>query len=362
MAKNEEVSLVAITDKERTAVQFKLSINGETVTVDADSKKTDGNTIIWTGKTKISQSGTFNVTAYSKLKNKYSSCADSKTTVFVRENKDLLKETKEDRRVSDGLITLLAAFEGYVGNVYFDTLAGGLPTLGYGKVVYSGDSFYNDMTKTEALAQLYDTVNNGGYSSNVNSYLHSLDANYNQQQYDALVSFAYNIGYYGLKSDTEIPALIREAKEKKEADKTDKTAAYVNGTQVNFRTGAGTEYDSLGWLSYPDTITLLEEKLVNKNWYHVKDAEGREGYIYKDYVTLGVLSTEGEIYLSLIDKSEFSRVILEYHHASSNCIYGLLYRRVDELDLISNGDYDRDGDENRFGYSFTCYKDEDFKL
>ena len=362
VAENEEVNLVAITDKTRTAVQFKLNVNGETITVDATSKKNDGNTIIWTGKTAIPDAGTYKVTAYAKLGNKYSSCADSKTTVFVRGNKDLLKETKEERRVSDELITLLASFEGYVGNVYFDNLAGGIPTLGYGKVVYTGDSFYNDMTKTEAKAQLYDTVNNGGYSSNVNSYLTSLDANYNQQQFDALVSFAYNIGYYGLKSDSEIRALILESREKKEPEKVDKNVAYVNGTQVNFRKGAGTNFESLGWLTYPDALTLVEEKLVNEVWYHVKTADGTEGYIYKDFVTLGLPTVEGEIYLSLIDKAEFTRVLLEYHHAGSNCIYGLMYRRVDELDLFYYGDYERDGDENRFGYSFTCYKDSDFRL
>ena len=362
VAKNEEVCLVAITDKTRTAVQFKLSVNGETVTVDADTKKTDGNTIVWTGKTKIAEAGTYKVTAYSKLGSKYSSCADSKTTVFVRENKDLLKETKEERRVSDELIALLASFEGYVGNVYFDNLAGGIPTLGYGKVVYTGDSFYNDMTKTEAYAQLYDTVNNGGYSSNVNSYLLSLDANYNQQQFDALVSFAYNIGYYGLKSDSEIRALILESKEKKTPDKVDKNAAYINGTQVNFRKGAGTSFESLGWLSYPDALILVEEKLVNESWYHVKTADGTEGYVYKDFVTLGAPTIEGEIYLSLIDKSEFTRVVLEYHHAGSSCIYGLLYRRADELDVFYYGDYERDGDENRFGYTFSCYKDKNFTL
>lgn len=361
-AKNETVNLVAITDKTRTAVQFKIDINGTVKTIDATSKKADGNTIIWTGTTEISEAGTFKVTAYSKLGFKFSSCDDSKTTVFIRENKDLLKETNEDRRASDSLISLLASFEGYVGNVYFDNLAGGIPTLGYGKVVYVGDSFYNDMTKTEAYAQLYDTVNNGGYSSNVNSYLRSLDANYNQQQFDALVSFAYNIGYYGLKSDSEIRALILEAKEKKEVQNTDKNAAYVNGTQVNFRKGAGTEFESLGWLSYPDTLTLVDTKLHNDVWYHVKSSDGREGYIYKDYVTLGVPTVEGEIYLSLIDKAEFTRVMLEYHHASSNCISGLLYRRVDELDLFYYGDYERDGDENRFGYSFVCDRDKSFKL
>lgn len=362
VAKGETLNLVAVTDNTRTAVQFKIDVNGTVKTIDATSKKADGDKVIWTASTVLDTAGTFKATAYSKLGSGYFSCDDSKTTVFVRENKDLVKETKEYRRASDELISLLASFEGYVGNVYFDNLAGGIPTLGYGKVVYVGDTFYNDMTKTEALAMLYDTVNNGGYASNVNTYLESLDANYNQQQFDALVSFAYNIGYYGLRSDSEIRALILEAKEKKTVEKPEENSAYVNGTQVNFRKGAGTEFESLGWLSYPDSLTLLDTKLQNNVWYHVKTADGREGYIHKDYVTLGVPAVEGEIYLSLINKAEFTRVILEYHHASSTCIYGLLYRRVDELDLFYYGDYERDGDENRFGYSYACYKNNSFGI
>ena len=66
--------------------------------------------------------------------------------------------------------------------------------------------------------------------------------------------------------------------------------------------------------------------------------------------------------MSLINKDEFTRVILEYHHAGGNCVYGLLYRRADELDLFYFGDYERDGNENHFGYSYSCYKDKNFKL
>lgn len=361
-SKGEEITLVAITDKNRQGVQFKIDVNGDTKTVDATSQKTDGNTIVWTGTATLNTAGTFKVSAFSKYGNKYQTCDNGKTTVFVRETQDLVKESQETRRVSDDMIELLASFEGYVGNVYFDDLAGGLPTLGYGKVVYVGDVFYNDMTKTEAYAQLYDTVNNGGYSSSVNSYLKSLNANYNQQQFDALVSLAYNIGYYGLNSDSEIRALILDSFKKPESDEKDKTSAYVNDTQINLRSGAGTEFDSLGWLSYPDTLTLLDEKLVNNNWYHVKTADGREGYMYKDFVTLGVPVTEGDIYLSLIDRAEYTRVILEYHHAGSACIWGLLSRRVDELDVFYYGDYDRDGSENRFGYTFICPKNNSFTL
>lgn len=362
VAKNEKLSLVAITDKERTGVQFKIDVNGTTLTVDATNNKIDGNTIVWTGETTIASAGEFDVTAYSKVGNKYTTCSQGEFSVFVRETKDTAKETTEKRRVSDEGIALIAGFEGYVGNVYFDTLAGGIPTLGYGKVIYIGDEFYNDMTKTEALAQLYDTVNNGGYSSNVNSYLGTLKANYNQHQFDALVSFAYNIGYYGLKSDSEIRALILNSTEKIPQENVDKNAAYVNSTNVNLRKGAGTSFESLGLVNFPDTLTLLDTKLVNKSWYHIKTADGTEGYIYKDYVTLGAPEAEGDVYLSLIDKAEFTRVILEYHHAGSNCYYGLLYRRVDELELFYSGDYLRNGDSNKMGFTFACDKDKSFKL
>ena len=185
-AKNETITLYAVTDLTRTAVKFNVTVGSSVKTVNATSKVTDGDTLIWSGTTSISSSGTYNVVAYSKQNGDWQTCSssvdDAKTTVFIRETADINKETIEKRRASDELITLLSQFEGYSPSVYFDTIAGGIPTLGYGKVIYIGDTFYNNMTKQEAYAYLVQTVNDGGYTSAVNNYLDNYTIKRNQQQ------------------------------------------------------------------------------------------------------------------------------------------------------------------------------------
>ncbi len=350
----EEITLYAVTDTKRTDVKFEVYIGSKTVTINATEKKKDGNTYVWSGTTTISKSGTFDVLAYAKADGDWQTCSltpeDSKTTVFVRTTKDLNTETMETRRATDDLISLIAGFEGYSSSVYFDTIANNIPTLGYGKVLYLGDSFYNDMTRNEAYAYLVQAVNNDGYTSSVNSYLNKYNINRNQQQFDALVSFAYNLGSNAISGDNEFKKIFTAVTPVEGASDKD---AYINATDVNLRSGPSTSDKVITTLNVGDLLTLIKTE-PEDNWYHVKTQDGKEGYVYADYVTKGKPSTDMEFYLSKIDKKDFTELMLQYHHAGPTCVMGLLYRRVDELEVFFSGDYIRDGSGNKQGYSFKC--------
>lgn len=54
----------------------------------------------------------------------------------------------------------------------------------------------------------------------------------------------------------------------------------VNGTNVNIRSGPGTEYQSIGSVSSGTTLTITGK---SDNWYQV-NYNGRKGYIIEDYV------------------------------------------------------------------------------
>ncbi len=54
----------------------------------------------------------------------------------------------------------------------------------------------------------------------------------------------------------------------------------VNGTDVNIRSGPGTEYQSIGSVSSGTTLTITGK---SDNWYQV-NYNGRKGYIIEDYV------------------------------------------------------------------------------
>lgn len=356
-APGEKITLCAVTDKNRTAVKFEVNVGGKITTVNATDKTSDGNTYIWTGTTTISTSGTYDVVAYAKqsggdFKTCSDSCSDAKTTVFVRKTADKKAETTETRRATDELITLLSEFEGYSPCVYFDTIANNIPTLGYGKVVYIGDSFYNDMTKNEAYAYLVQTVNNDGYTSSVNKYLDGLKVSRNQQQFDALVSFVYNLGAYILSGDSDFKDIFLATGKAEDTSASD-TDAYISGNDVNFRAEPSISSEILACLAYGTKLTLIEKE-ASDNWYHVKTENGTEGYVHADYVKKGKLSASSDYSLGRVDKKAFTKLMLQYHHAGPTCVWGLLYRRIDELDVFYYGEYARNGSNNKYGYSFTC--------
>ena len=96
-------------------------------------------------------------------------------------------------------IDLICSFEGFVGKPYLDI--NGIPTVGYGfthypdgsKVTMQDNEIGIDYAKG-ILAQLLVQFEHG-----VNSLVTSP---INQNQFDSLVSFAYNAGFGSLKSST----------------------------------------------------------------------------------------------------------------------------------------------------------------
>ena len=69
--KNGEVTLVAITDLERSMVEFDVEQNGGTTSVRATEKIRDGDTYKWTAKMQVNSAGVFTVKAYSKIGDTY---------------------------------------------------------------------------------------------------------------------------------------------------------------------------------------------------------------------------------------------------------------------------------------------------
>ena len=163
-------------------------------------------------------------------------------------------------------------------------MAGNKPTVGYGKLINPGDTFYNNLTKREAQAMLIYSLNNGSYISSVNNFLLKNSVKFNQNQFDSLVSFSYNLGTAWMDKDEKVKGYIFNA--------------FANGT-------------------------------TQRN-------------------------------LSCIDPDGFSYEMLRYHHAGKHeCILGLLYRRIDEMNIFFKGDYARHAYKyNKYGYSIPgCIKE-----
>lgn len=110
-------------------------------------------------------------------------------------------------RTSNNGIKLIKNFEGCILEAYNDGY--GTPTIGYGHT--SGVSYGMKITQAEADRMLQADLK--VYEDNVNKYMNTY--NFNQNEFDSLVSFAYNIGSidemvrYGSLAKKDIPSRMR---------------------------------------------------------------------------------------------------------------------------------------------------------
>ena len=107
-------------------------------------------------------------------------------------------------RISDKGVAIIKQFEGCRLEPYLDT--GGVPTIGYGctryengAVVQLSDLPINQLRANELLAHRLVEFESGVSGS--------LKVSVSQNQFDALVSFAFNVGVGNLKSSTLLQKL-----------------------------------------------------------------------------------------------------------------------------------------------------------
>ena len=348
----------AITDTGRVGVYFVVTNGSTSYKVTAKNKVKDGNSYIWTGTQKLSKSGKWSVKAYSKFKTEskyYTTAGGGEGEVFVTSTTNKTTTACAERRASDEVIKLIANYEGFLSKVTADSITTD-PTLGYGKVVISGEQFYNNITSNQAYAYLCQTVNKGGYTTTTNSYLVNNGIKFNQQQFDALVCFAYNVGSGVFYNDSELQSVLLNTG----SSGTIKAGASgtVTGSDVNLRRGAGTNYSVVTRMNYGTKLKFVDGKRYNTNWYKVKLSNGTTGYIHKDYVS----ASGGSRDLNNVNKQNLIDALLQYHHAAGSCYWGLLYRRVDEAETFLYGDYDRDGQHNYHNFHFSCYSNPSFGI
>lgn len=350
--KNSTVTFKTITDTDRIAVRFVVSNGSTSYTVNANKKEKDGNTYIWSGTYKLSTPGKWTVKAYSKYKtsNSYLTTPGAgEGEVFVTASTDKTTTVCSERRASDEVIDLIANYEGFLTEITADYITSD-PTLGYGKVILTNEQFYNHLTKNEAYAYLCQTVNKGGYTTKTNAFLLDNGIKFNQQQFDSLVCFAYNVGASAIYNDSDLQSVLLNTGSA--ATVSAGASGYVSDSGVNLRSGPGTSYAILANMSYQTKITFVDGKVYNTNWYKIKLSDGTIGYVHKAYVSPSGSSAARD--LDKVNKQNYLSSFLQYHHAAGSCYWGLLYRRIDEAEVFFHADYVRDGQYNKKGLSFTC--------
>lgn len=109
-------------------------------------------------------------------------------------------------KVSDEGVELIQQFEGCRLKAYLDSV--GIPTIGYGTIMYpSGQRVKMGEKITQEDAMTYLKYEVSLKSKSVNAFVSNVVLN--QNQFDALVSFAYNVGIGGLQKSTLLKKVIK---------------------------------------------------------------------------------------------------------------------------------------------------------
>lgn len=100
-------------------------------------------------------------------------------------------------KTSQNGIDLIKGFEGFRAEAYLD--AGGIPTIGFGSLRVKGAKVQIGQTITEEEAEEQLRADVGKFERAVDKML---KVKVSQPQFDALVSFAYNLGPSSLEGST----------------------------------------------------------------------------------------------------------------------------------------------------------------
>ena len=347
-AVGESVEMVAVTDTTRDSVQFRIrQSDGTTKTVNAYDYTTEycngTTTRVWRASTTFSSAGTHQIEVYS-TKNGVMSSTGYTTDAYTVWSTGANESSSETRRISDEMINLIASWEGYSSTVYPDNLAGGIPTIGYGQTFGTGVQFYNNMSKTEAWSLLVKSINAGSYTSEVNRFLQNNGIKATQSQFDALVSFSYNIGsgyWNNSASQMDLREIMLNAVVPPTIAAGTSLPASVTFQGARLYNSPSKSASVLRAVNKGTGVQVLEtsyDSSTKSGWYKVQLSDGTVGYMCSGYVRFAS-SVSVTHDLNYVDAHAFGSEMLLWHHAGGNCYAGLVYRRMGEAKVFSYGDY-----------------------
>ena len=352
------IIFTAVTDSSRDGAKFVITApGGGTTTVNAGNCTEDTvsgiTTKNWTGSTSLPAAGEYSVAAYSSINGVWSASAYN-TNVYVTSQSDPSATTDEDHHVSDKMISLIAAWEGYRPAVEKDELTSSLiPTVGYGQTISQNTLFYNYIGKTEALSDMVNLINKSSYTSELNKMVKNNNFKISQYQADCLISFAYNVGpgYFNGSNAPDFKQIMKNAVVPPD---------FGSGTQISatvtkdafLMANAGTASGSICTVAKGTSVTVTDCNFSDKKdgWYKVNLADGAAGWINSGYVSLS--GSENMTHdLNYTNAYAFGTEFIRWSLASGKFYTGLFYRRLVEANVYSYGDYSVIK-YNKYGYNY----------
>lgn len=334
---NESFDINAYAAKNVSEVKFIIRAPGYSNTVSCGNRRNEKDFCIWTQSVKIPKCGECRIEALGKINGSWRSCHEGISEIYISNEYENYGSTLSEKRVSPKGSGFIVSCEGFVPKVYQDHA--GILTIGCGKKIHPFEPFYDNISKEEGTALASKFLNRGNCTKLVSRFLMRNKIKCRQNQFDALVSFSYNLGSSWVnKRDNELKNVLLNCAR----GGIEHSYGIVNSRNgLNVRSSPSTSSRKFCALVNNSRVELLSKNKENGNWYRVRTQNGTVGYCFGDYLKV-YSEGSGEKSLDNIDKNRFISEFLRYHHIKKRCNRGLLKRRCEELDIFFKGVYSRD--------------------
>ena len=196
---NGVIKVHAVTSKSVKKLKVNLKINGNTFkSSDSGVVYTDsGDSIYWEVPINVAnvEEGNFTAEILTSLDGvSWSSNKNRNVCGTFLSAKKINSRGCFKRNPSGKLINFIKDWEGFVPKIEEDRLVSDVYNIGYGDVIHCGESFYNNITRLEGSVSFLKKLNSDIYVRDVNNFILKNNIECTQNQFDALVSFSYNLG------------------------------------------------------------------------------------------------------------------------------------------------------------------------
>lgn len=340
----EKVTFTAITDTKRSGVKFVVSTGSAEKTLQASRtvrQTTNGvATDCWTACMSFNSSGVYTYKAYAAQNGSFSSNGAGSDVMVSTQNSETAT-TSEQRRASDKMIRLIANWEGYMSQVYADSLTSTyVPTIGYGCTLSPNAVFYNNISEKEAWAIMVNKLNNSSYTTELNRMIANNHFLMNQNQADCLISFAYNVGakYFNCSSEPDFRKIMDNAVVLPSIPSGEFAASVTYDTYLYNNCKSNSSRICSVTSGTKATVIAKSFPTNRTGWYQVRLPNGKTGWINSGYVSFSN-SSKMVHDLNYTNAEAFGSELILWNQAGGKFYPGLFYRRLGEANVYNYGDY-----------------------
>ena len=212
-------------------------------------------------------------------------------------------------KISDNCLALVAKWEGFRDKAYL--CPAGVWTIGYGTTRWSdGSAVKKGQTITKEKAWELFRIQVQQHASTIEQYV---KVELNQNQYDALASFQYNLGKYILKGSTLLTHLNNKDWDKAAEQMSQYNKATVNGKKTVLKGLVNRRNEEVALFKKPIEVSI--KSIIQEEIRMFKfDKTAREDFkkLFKDAHKQGIFSTDHSTKVDTYDDEKLYNLYLSY--------------------------------------------------